>query len=695
MGNGNIAEAFSDGDLAMRSEEDFIEALSTFLDKTFTKATLLQVCHEKVGKASPAKSAIINECLRSYTPKELMRRLNVVQRLPWHEKLVVACLLGEPKSVSEMLDAELARAVLAKALPEAAFLPSDSFEPERLLPFNESMNYFRRHVYKLKKKGLILLNPRTRTYRLNPLASAYFSETLSSISAEELSKEIEEQVSAAIADINERSGFPIAGEGPPSLIMDIGEGFWSSAPFNTWVSKTDIVQFLRCKYRVYLMYQRNLDLDEVRDPRLIRSLLEKGRQFENTLIAQTPFEEVASLESVMDKDVIFRTPRLIQNHEIGIRGIVDLIQTERGKLYPIEIKYHRNVSDVDRLELALYWTLLDPLRKGSPNPKGYILLNTGEVVEVTLTNKEFVDLNSLIREIREVKEVGMEPVLCKECAYCRLRDECSLRVRNRGGLTCVHGVGPIRNDELQSLGIKDTRALAAADTENLQRVWRQLTPHAPSLSEIREMQIHIRSLDEGRAIYFGSSDIPVGNKVLVLDLEYDNSTCVWLAGLLACDAQGTDCYQLFADEVQDEKENLIRFMQLLQKHPGYQILTWDGLRADIPQLGPAWRRHQLPSQELEDLKQRHLDLYNFFLHNYRFPLVSFGLKEVGRYLGFNRKYGDMDGLEAQMLYHQYLSTPKHNRKKRANIKHRLLEYNKEDLEATLFVLDRLRALINT
>ena len=208
------------------------------------------------------------------------------------------------------------------------------------------------------------------------------------------------------------------------------------------------------------------------------------------------------------------------------------------------------------------------------------------------------------------------------------------------------------------------------------------------------MQVHARSWQQRRSIYFGVGGIPVRNKVVVLDLEYDNFACIWLVGLLASNIGATKCYQFFADERDDEKDILVKLVELLENYYTYHILTWDGLRADIPQLKAAWNRHELSKQKLQSFSRRHLDLYNFFLHNYRFPLPSFGLKEIGRYLGFKRKYEDMGGLEAQMLYHHDLNIPKNNKRQRSNIKQKLLEYNKEDLETTLYVLSQLQSLAN-
>jgi uncharacterized protein len=615
-----------------------------------------------------------------------MRELGAAKILQWHDKLIIVCLLSGQKTASQILSDELTETVLAKRIPDVAagVVYRASIE--------ETEKYLRRRIPKLKRKGIISLSPTGRAYYLNPLMRDYFSEVFGSISAEQIWEDAVSQASEVMGQDIREYLLPKK-DMSQFLVKNVGQGTWSPERFKAWVSKTDITQFLRCKYRVFVMHGRNLALDELRDPRLIRSLLQKGTGFEGSLISQMPFEEVADMESVMDKNVIFRSPELIQNHELGIRGIVDLIQIERGKLFPIEIKYHRDVTETDRLELAFYWRLLQPLRRGTTKPKGYILLNTGEVAEVNITGEDFARVDSLVNEIRSVKEVGTEPVLCSECNFCNLyREECLPQALEKGELTLIHGIAGTRQGELHSLGIKDIHELAGADTLILHQGWRQLTQYAPGLDEIRKMQIHARCLSENKPIYFGSSGVPVGDKVLILDLEYDNFVCIWLFGLLASDGQTTSYYQFFADELEAEKEVLNRFNELLEKHPTHQILTWDGLRADIPQLDTAWRRQGFLPEKLEDLKRRHLDLYNFFLQNYRFPLGSFGLKEVGRYLGFKRKHEGMDGLEAQMLYHQYLNIPKRGEQERSRIKQLLLEYNREDLEAALFVLTQLRSL---
>lgn len=174
-----------------------------------------------------------------------------------------------------------------------------------------------------------------------------------------------------------------------TAVRDIGEGPWDEGPYKTWVSKSDVTEFLRCPHRVYLSYEKGIPYIDFKDPMLIASLLQAGIDFEEKSVANIPVEPDADIESVEDQDVLIRNPELIRNHKLGIQGILDLVATEKGKLIPVEIKSHKSVTDSDRLELAFYWRLLEPIRVGKPRRKGYVLLNTGELCDVKLIKDDF------------------------------------------------------------------------------------------------------------------------------------------------------------------------------------------------------------------------------------------------------------------------------------------------------------------
>ncbi len=459
----------------------------------------------------------------------------------------------------------------------------------------------------------------------------------------------------------------------------------------SWVSKTDIIELLRCEYRVFIAHKLGQQPAEFIDSEFIKSIMERGSTFEDNVVSELPFKEVGSIHEVIDEQVLFRSTEMVENRNLGIRGIIDLINTEHGKLYPIEIKSHKYLEESDRLELAFYWELLQPLRKGNPIPKGYVWLNTGEIVEVIISEDDFVQLDSLIQRVRLVKALGTEPIIGVECKVCTLKDACLSDVYKRGGVSLIHGIADFRQKQLYELGIKDIHTLARADAGNLYDEWKSF-PFAPGASEIQKMIVHAKSWIELRPIYFGKQNFPIDNEFIIIDLEYDPVSLIWLVGMLIVNSEDVECHQFFADSANQEKVILTKMLVILEKYSNLTILTWYGLGADLPQLEKAWRKHALPSQSLHKFEEKHFDLYQFTLNNCRFPLKSFGLKEIGRHLGFTRKHDDIDGLVALSMYNQYLALPKKNEKERLEIKNKLLEYNKEDLEATLHVLRQLKVI---
>ena len=242
------------------------------------------------------------------------------------------------------------------------------------------------------------------------------------------------------------------------------------------------------------------------------------------------------------------------------------------------------------------------------------------------------------------------------------------------------------------MGIKDIHALAMADAVSLSNEWRRMFPFAPGALEIQKMIVHAKSWLELRPIYFGKQTFPIGNEFIIMDLEYDPVSLIWLVGILIVNSEDMECHQFFAENVKQEKEILTKMVDLLSEYENLPILTWYGLGADLPQLATAWLKHTLPLKNLHELVEKHLDLYQLTLNSCRFPLKSFGLKEIGRHLGFIRKHEDIDGLVVLSMYNQFLALPKKSEKKRLAIRNKLLEYNREDLEATLHVLRQLKTI---
>jgi predicted RecB family nuclease len=475
--------------------------------------------------------------------------------------------------------------------------------------------------------------------------------------------------------------------------IDLGEKRWQGI----WVSKNDIVEFLRCRYRVYLSHVRGIPVAELKDNDAIRAIIEKGIQFESTIISEGQFQEVQlekDLDEFIHKDLVLHTPMLFRNHELGIQGIPDLINAGKGRLYPVEIKTHRKITEADELELAFYWRLLEPYRKGNPKAKGYLILGAGEMVEINLSKDHLFEICWLADEVRDVKNNGAEPTLSPECKLCTLIEDCKREVSQRGGLSLIHGIAYIREQQLKSMGITNITDLMKVDSAELHERWYATFGNTPGISEINRMQLHALSLVDRKPVFFGELESfrCLDRPLIIVDLEYDPGSYIWLVGLYIMDKQHKKIEQYFAERFTpvEEKRIIEELLAILKFNPKHVVITY-GASADMPQLEKAWRRHGFPANGWSDLQKRHVDLYAFMLRNFRFPLSSYSLKDVEGLVGFQRNKERIDGLIALGMYNQYLREKKEPQK--SAIKQELLEYNKEDLEGTAFVARQLKPLL--
>jgi len=477
----------------------------------------------------------------------------------------------------------------------------------------------------------------------------------------------------------------------PKEYIDLGTGRWHGR----WISKQDLVEYLRCKYRVFVSFSTGSRIADMKESALLRLLLEKGLEFESEVVEDIDPKEVHSKEAIeplAKRSLIIRSPGVLRNHELGIQGIPDLIDTGKGHLLPIEIKNHKGVTTTDELELAFYWLLLAPLRRKRVKPRGYVVLNTGEAVEVALTEDHFEEVKCNLAWIRELVKTGAQPSLSSECKYCQLSTDCRQEVVKSGGLSTIYNIGSAREKQLKDIGIDNISKLMRADEEAVNAKLLSRFGHTPGTNEIFRMKCHAFSIKSGKSFFFGDEQelLPVASSdALVIDLEYDPEGLIWLVGVAVRKGNRITYKQFFAERSsRDEERSLLAsLIDLTKKNRSLQFITYSGTSADMPQLRKAWLRQSLPEGDLAHIEERHTDVYQLLQSSFRFPMKSMGLGDMEEYLGIQRQSPISDGLEALALYYRYVRT------REGELKRQLLEYNREDLESTVALAGKMPLLM--
>jgi len=430
----------------------------------------------------------------------------------------------------------------------------------------------------------------------------------------------------------------------------------------------------------------------MKDRRMLNAILTLGMRFEEKVIEEKGIKELESLRElpkVKEMEVVLKTPQLFNNNKLGIVGIPDLIDMSKGSPYPIEIKLHKSIRETDLIELGFYWRLLAPLRTKKSKPIGFILLGTGDTKKVELSKDILDKVDYYIQSVRDVRKNGTQPSLSKECENCTLAKECKEVLLEKGDLSLIYNLKTERKKHFMRIGINNIAELCKADAFSIHEELVHQARTSPGYDEIRRMQAHGFSIITKKPIFFGQrDDCRIFNEPkIIMDLEYDPDALIWLSGVLIDDQDGRRSFQFFSENntKADERKILNSLRRVLSKYPRYPIITY-GASADMPQLKKAWPRQRFPESELEAILERNYDINSFLRNSFRFPLLKMGLKEIGSYLGFKRRF-NMDGLMALSEYYEYLNAKSLKRKEK--IESRLMRYNLEDLKGTQFVANQM------
>lgn len=173
--------------------------------------------------------------------------------------------------------------------------------------------------------------------------------------------------------------------------------------------------------------------------------------------------------------------------------------------------------------------------------------------------------------------------------------------------------------------------------------------------------------------YFG------GMKIAVADIETTGlspkSSAVILGGVIFADGAGRKAVQFFGDTVDDEKELLLRYTDLLKRAD--VIVTYNGQRFDIPFIMTRMKRHGLDTSGFERLYS--LDMYKVLKKHSHLPeiLPNMRQKTVEVFLGdSDSRTDEIDGAQSVELYYEYI---KSSGARREELLDKILLHNRDDI----------------
>jgi predicted RecB family nuclease len=235
---------------------------------------------------------------------------------------------------------------------------------------------------------------------------------------------------------------------------------------------------------------------------------------------------------------------------------------------------------------------------------------------------------------------------------------------------------------LNGIGIENCNKLADAECYSVgQLAWHlnletlSKTSRIP-LKMLKTFQLRALSMLTGEIYHVSSFRFP--EKVIYFDIETEQGGGrIWLIGCLINEIP----FQFYGDTWIDEYGVIMNFLDLVYYYSDYPLVSYSGTNFDLRFLEEALESYG----EKVDLWHRHIDLCNLLKQCFIFPTRSYGLKSIGKALGYKFANPELNGLTAANLYEEHIET--------GNIlNNSVYTYNLDDVRSLQYIVKKLRML---
>ena len=264
------------------------------------------------------------------------------------------------------------------------------------------------------------------------------------------------------------------------------------------------------------------------------------------------------------------------------------------------------------------------------------------------------------------------PVLLnKHCPSCPFRDACLQQAEKEDNLTLLDRMTPKLMRKYRNKGIFTVTQLSYIykPRRSRKKAKRQVR-HSLELQAlaIRTGKVHVEHLPE----------LPRSPVELFLDFEgVPDRDAYYLAGLLVCRGGEAEYESYWADDATGEATMWSALLDRLAAFPDSPVYHYGSYEKKA--FAKLAKRHGGGG----GIGDRLVNVASFVYGKVYFPVLSNGLKQLGRFLGATWTDPQASGLQSLVWRHRWEMT------RDERFRQSLLKYNREDCEAVRLLVDRL------
>ena len=499
---------------------------------------------------------------------------------------------------------------------------------------------------------------------------------------------------------------------------------------NPHITATDLFNYAKCAHRPYMDFTADPKLKVEIHP-LVKLLWESGVQYESKVIESLKsshpdksFVEIGKGQP-LSKDLFLQTQEAMQNGaDIIYQGVIvaddlagrpDLLvkvpgDSDFGNYHyePMDIKLARVESTWDdgkeKIQKEQLWQMHfygDVLEKvqGVKPATGYIYKTKSRKLPVNL-HKPYSAYQEALQKIRDQRDgetTSTCPALSANCKMCEWKVACKAWIKDNNDITQIYYVGSAMQKGLHELGIKTPQDLAKQDAEELKPLVQDLKNQGYFWKTMPGDLIN-KSIERAKIFLSGKPKIhrpiefPDHQYEIHYDLEDDpTQDFVYLHGLVIAEkGKDPEYHAFFAESPEDEMKITKELFDFLKSYPGtpvyhyspYEKITLKRLLSKYKDLD------QSVFEMLFGDNGSAVDLLKIINDQTDWPLSSYSIKDICRFLGFDWDASDASGASSIVWMNDYMNGQR-------DLKPKILRYNEDDCVASYHLKKSLEMMQNS
>ncbi|MDO8730368.1 MAG: TM0106 family RecB-like putative nuclease [Candidatus Omnitrophota bacterium] len=474
------------------------------------------------------------------------------------------------------------------------------------------------------------------------------------------------------------------------------------------ISASSFYDLSRCRRRVYMDLHGNPE-EKSEHSEFLQLLWKRGFQIEKKVLDQIVKEKpVCAVEGIASLETFEQTLALMkQGVPLIYQGVLifqdkigrpDLLQRTEGKsglggyyYSPCDIKSGRATRSKDSEDLKshyanqmlFYAELLEAIQGRKPE-QGSIIQVDGEIMIFDMDDyfSDYEEVKASVHAIVYDKDEP-EPLIggvCKECVWSK---PCLKWAEDKRDPSLLFYMGK-QKYKLREKGIHTIEDLAKIDVQAFLRP--PLKIHRVAEDTLLQWKRRAQVWVDGRPIVHTSPNLRSARREVFYDIEDDpSSNHVYLHGFIErIDGKTGEFKSFLAIEPLEEKraakETWAYIETLSEKDIIYHYGSYENTK-----LSHLQKKYSLPEETFQKFRRLHVDLCEVVKQSSDWPLTSYGIKSIAKFLGFRWTSEDASGANSIAWYTDYQKDPVGNK----DLLEKILTYNREDCEAMIVVHDWL------